>query len=123
MINIPVSVGELFDKMTILEIKLENIKDPDKIINIQKELKMLFLVSNPIDKTSITDLVDKLKVVNKKLWIIEDNIRIKEKEQKFDDEFIQLARDVYKTNDKRSEIKKEINKLTNSELIEEKSYE
>ena len=123
MLNIPISVGELFDKITILEIKLENIKDPNKISNIQKELNLLIQTSNSINTTTIEELINNLKVVNNTLWKIEDNIRIKEKEQKFDDEFIQLARDVYKTNDKRSEIKREINKLSKSELIEEKSYE
>ena len=117
----PVSLGELIDKITILEIKQIHMTGI-KLKNVDKELKLL---KNTLQDTSLEidiDLINNLKEVNKKLWEIEDNIRIKESNQKFDKEFIQLARSVYKENDKRASIKKEINQKYNSELVEEKSY-
>ena len=117
----PVSLGELIDKITILEIKQIHMTGI-KLKNVDKELKLL---KNTLKDTNLEidiDLINNLKDVNKKLWEIEDNIRIKESNQKFDKEFIQLARSVYKENDKRASIKKEINQKYNSELIEEKSY-
>jgi autotransporter strand-loop-strand O-heptosyltransferase len=122
MLEVPVSNGEIVDKVTILQIKLENIKDEKKLENIRKEYETLF----PLMKEDIFnedhELYGKLLEINKKLWDIEDKIRDKERENSFDEEFIELARSVYYTNDERSIIKKEINKLTGSGLVEEKSY-
>ena len=123
--KIEVSTGELIDKLSILEIKLLNIKNKDKIFNIRKELQSL----NPyfqdlIDEYGfkLKNLYIKLSSINKSLWDIEDAIREKESLKKFDEEFVELARSVYITNDQRAAVKKEINLLTKSELVEEKSY-
>ena len=117
----PVSLGELYDKISILEIKKDHIKDEEKLKNIDFELSELLSIAKnyPIE----SDLYIKLKRVNLSLWDIEDNIRIKEKNKKFDEWFINLARSVYFTNDERSDIKKEINQLYGSQIVEEKSYE
>ena len=117
----PVSLGELIDKITILEIKQIHMTGI-KLKNVDKELKLLKNILQDTNLEIDIDLINNLKEVNKKLWEIEDNIRIKESNQKFDKEFIQLARSVYKENDKRASIKKEINQKYNSELVEEKSY-
>lgn len=116
MIEIPVSYGELFDKITILQIKKEKIQSD----NVLKELKLLLELSNNIKVSS--ELFYQLKLVNETLWDIEDNIRIKEKKQQFDQEFIDLARAVYIENDKRALIKKKINVELNSKITEEKQY-
>lgn len=123
MINIPISIGELFDRISILEIKLEKIQNKEKLKNIKKELLLLNELSSTIAISRIQQLITQLKETNLILWDIEDKIRIKERNFEFDEEFIQLARNVYITNDNRSEIKRKINVITNSELIEEKSYE
>ena len=117
----PVSLGELIDKITILEIKQIHMTGI-KLKNVDKELKLLKKILQDKNLEIDIDLINNLKEVNNNLWEIEDNIRIKESNQKFDKEFIQLARSVYKENDKRASIKKEINQKYNSELIEEKSY-
>ena len=117
----PVSLGELIDKITILEIKQIHMTGI-KLNNVDKELKQLKKILQDQHLEIDIDLINNLKAVNKNLWEIEDNIRIKESNQKFDKEFIQLARSVYKENDKRASIKKEINQKYNSELVEEKSY-
>ncbi len=123
-IEIKCSLGEIIDKMTILEIKAKLIKDKKKLININKELNYIQQKLNKENyKTKIQNLIEELTTVNNKLWNIEDEIRIKEKRKEFDKRFIDLARDVYKTNDIRSKIKKEINILLGSDLVEEKSYE
>ena len=117
----PVSLGELIDKITILEIKQIHMTGI-KLKNVDKELKLL---QNILQDTNIEIdivLINNLKEVNKNLWEIEDNIRVKDSNQEFDKEFIELARSVYKENDKRASIKKEINQKYNSELVEEKSY-
>ena len=118
---IPISLGELMDKISILEIKKENMKGI-KLENVKKELDNL----NSIVKIKNLDIdenfLSNLRDVNKKLWVIEDKIREKESQNKFDKEFIELARSVYKENDKRASIKKEINLKYNSNFIEEKSY-
>ena len=122
IINVPISVGELIDKITILEIKKDKLKNL-KLKNILKELSFLRTV---LEKNNILipdEIYFQLKSINLKLWDIEDKIRIKEKNKEFDNEFIELARSVYLNNDKRSEIKKELNIIFNSEIIEEKSYE
>ncbi len=120
--KIDISTGELVDKVTILSIKLEKVNSPEKVNNIEKEYNILL---KPMEECNIR--VDskefiKLKRVNMKLWEIEDNIRIKESRQEFDDEFIQLARSVYFINDERAAIKRKINMAYGSDLIEEKEY-
>ena len=120
----PVSPGEVIDKITILQIKYEKINNKNKLKNIKNELNLLLPLINKkkYETFEIQNLMKNLKKVNHSLWNIEDNIREKEKFKEFDDEFIELARSVYKTNDKRAEIKKKINLLTKSDIIEEKSY-
>ena len=118
---IPVSIGELIDKITILEIKQIHMTGIKKK-NVDKELKLLKSLIQDKNLEIDTNLINNLKEVNKNLWQIEDSIRIKEKNQEFDKEFIELARSVYKENDKRASIKKEINLQYHSELVEEKSY-
>lgn len=124
-IKIDVSVGEIMDKLTILEIKTEKIKDEAKLANIRKERDSLLPVINlPAYQTEeVRRLVATLKEINLKLWDIEDDIRQKEAKKSFDERFIELARAVYFTNDERAAVKKQINQITGSELVEEKSYE
>ena len=117
----PISLGELIDKITILEIKKVNMTGI-KLQNVTKELELLKSILQDKDLEVNLNLVDHLKEVNNNLWEIEDRIRIKESDQEFDKEFVDLARSVYKENDKRAYLKKEINQKYNSELIEEKSY-
>ena len=119
MIQAPISLGELYDKISILEIKLSVMSDEEKLNNVKKEYIALVNLSQYID----IELYEELQTVNKDLWIIEDKIRLKEKEQEFDEDFILLARSVYKLNDKRAEIKKQINLKYESGIIEEKSYQ
>ena len=123
-INVPISPGELVDKITILEIKKEFINDINKLKNINHEYNLLMQIySNDVSKTDgIDSLKSKLKNINLSLWKIEDDIRDCERDKIFNERFVQLARDVYFTNDKRSKIKLEINLLLNSSLVEEKSY-
>jgi len=118
--TIPVSVGELYDKYTILQIKNEKITDINKLTFIKKEMHYLkpFLNEFTIDN----DIVNELKQINEKLWIVEDKIREKEYNKKFDNDFIELARLVYITNDERNRIKNRIDKILNSELSDIKSY-
>jgi hypothetical protein len=131
IIEAPISIGELIDKLTILEIKLVNINDPSKLPNIRLEHKLLtdkltgMLENNQITKKqqdTFHKATKELKIINTRLWEIEDNIREHEKSKKFDNVFIELARAVYITNDKRSQIKKNINDLLGSKIVEEKSY-
>lgn len=117
----PISIGELIDKITILEIK-QIYMTGIKLKNINKEMKLLKDILQDKNLEINIDLIENLKKINKKLWEIEDNIRIKESNQEFDEEFIKLARSVYIENDKRASIKKEINQKYNSDLVEEKSY-
>jgi hypothetical protein len=119
MLEVPVSVGEVLDKIAILQIKSERITDANKLANVKKELGYLSEVAR---YSRHAELEAELKAVNTQLWEIEDRIRVKEKRQEFDDEFIQLARAVYQTNDRRAEIKRAINDVTGSKLVEEKSY-
>ena len=120
----PCSIGEIFDKITILEIKEKKIRDQKKLSNIKKELHLLKdLVNNINAQVKLVNTVNELRLVNEQLWVIEDELRILEKSEQFDEKFIQLARSVYITNDKRSAIKKQINVLTGSMIIEEKSYD
>ena len=123
-IKIELSIGELLDKISILQIKAERIDDPSKVKNINKELDVLMSLWNysPYSDTNLSSEINELKNINEALWDIEDKIRDKERNQLFDKDFIELARSVYFTNDKRAEIKRIINGKTGSELIEEKSY-
>jgi hypothetical protein len=126
--KIEVSNGEIIDKLTILEIKLKEISDPEKLANIQKEYDSLSSVVDHIynevdDYRELTVLHEDLFNVNKTLWNIEDMIRECERKESFGEDFIELARSVYYTNDDRSDVKKKINLLTGSLFVEEKSYE
>ena len=121
--KIEVSNGEIVDKITILKIKSERITDEKKLVNINNELNALLPYLDEIGISESQPLFQELYVINTELWDIEDRIRLLEKDKSFGDEFIQLARAVYFTNDKRSEIKKEINLRTESDFVEEKSYE
>ncbi len=128
MILAPVSVGEIFDKLSILQIKEQKIADPIKLSNVKTEIKELnkSIIDLDINEKSSQDVLDALKTelyeTNFKLWDIEDALRKLESQKKFEREFISLARQVYITNDKRAEIKKEINRLTDSDIVEEKHY-
>ena len=121
---IPISWGELFDKITILQIKLENLKDKNALKNVKIEYEKLNSIFNKVffENTIANQLIIDLKLINEKLWNIEDLIRDKERNKVFNKEFIELARKVYITNDKRSRIKRKINETFGSELVEEKSY-
>ena len=124
MINIPVSVGELVDKITILKIKLTQIKDKDKLINVQKEHDTLTFLNQYVTiQKDVLKYQQQLMEVNLRLWFLEEDIRYYEKTNFFESAFIDVARKIYKTNDERSRIKKEINILCNSALVEEKSHE
>lgn len=120
-ILVPISLGELYDKISILLIKKEKIKDLDKLKNIQKELDLLQDIAEKYEIDGYFHTA--LYVVNLKLWETEDELRIKERMHDFDDNFFRLARSVYHLNDERAEIKKEINEKYGSNIIEEKSYE
>ena len=122
--QVPISWGELFDKITILQIKLENITSKNALENVEQELKKLqsILTQYCLKTMETTQLEGELRQINQQLWDIEDQIRDKERNNSFDDEFIQLARSVYITNDERSRIKRKINDMFGSELVEEKSY-
>ena len=124
-ISAPVSFGELLDKIAILQIKSERIRDEAKLANIRNELTALETtwMAHPAAGHDIVRLRAELKAVNERLWVIEDDIRLKEKAQAFDDEFVRLARSVYFENDERARIKKEINLALGSAYVEEKSYE
>lgn len=125
--KIEVSNGEVLDKLSILEIKIDNITDELKLGNVKKEYSALRkALGDPSWAPHVFreyGFYDQLKEINEQLWGIEDEIRIKEKNQEFNKEFIDLARSIYRVNDRRAEIKKEINIYTESEILEEKSYE
>jgi transcriptional regulator of nitric oxide reductase len=124
-IKVPVSPGEVLDKITILEIKSERMSDPEKVANVRVELSLLQETWREFirDDDVIRGLHAQLKEVNEALWEIEDDIRDKERAKEFDERFIELARAVYVTNDRRSRVKKELNLHLGSEIIEEKSYQ
>lgn len=124
-ISVPVSYGELIDKITILEIKSERIKDSAKLVNVRVELDLLneTWAQAPASRTDIAEERGALRAVNEALWDIEDHIRVKEKAKAFDAEFIELARSVYVRNDERAAVKRAINEKLGSTLVEEKSYE
>jgi len=121
--KIEISHGEIVDKLTILQIKKTNIIDPIKLDNIVKEYDyLLYVVENDLGISTESPEYLELLSINNELWVIEDDIRDKERDKVFDNEFIELARSVYTTNDKRAEIKKEINLKYGSLFVEEKSY-
>ena len=124
-LSVPISFGELIDKITILEIKAERIRDPAKLANVRTELDLLGATwgRHPSSQVDIAGERARLKAVNEALWDIEDRIRLKEKARAFDAEFIELARSVYIRNDERAAVKREINLKLGSALVEEKSYE
>jgi hypothetical protein len=123
MIDAPVSWGELADKITILEIKAERIQDDVKRVNVEKELRLLRekMALAPASD-ALSTLIDALRAVNLELWVIEDDIRDCERDKNFGARFIELARAVYIKNDRRAALKKEINLMLDSGIIEEKSY-
>ena len=123
IVNAPISVGELMDKISILKIKKKNITDEKKLLFINEELQLLSSTLNAVvQDNKINEFLDKLIEVNSKLWKIEDDIRLCERNKKFNQHFIDLAREVYITNDKRMDIKLAINNHFGSTLIEVKSY-
>ena len=123
-ILVPVSPGELIDKITILRLKSERMSDPDKLANVRRELDLLTGVAQGSipDSARLKMLTEELFETNANLWDIEDDIRRCEAKRNFGEAFIALARSVYFTNDRRAELKKEINLLLGSEIVEEKSY-
>jgi hypothetical protein len=120
--EIEVSIGEIVDKLSILRIKKNNITDENKLININKEYDYLYHKVFQELKIETSDFYE-MVMVNEILWNVEDSIRNKERNKEFDQDFIEMARSVYITNDRRAKIKKEINKKYNSDFVEEKSYE
>ncbi|MCK4833481.1 MAG: hypothetical protein KAT12_01850 [Gammaproteobacteria bacterium] len=124
-VNVEISIGEFFDKITILEIKSARISNADKLVNINRELDGLndLLAKLPFSRDDVAQEVSELRKINEALWEIEDDIREKESQQAFDESFIELARAVYVTNDKRSDVKRDINIKLGSDFVEEKSYE
>jgi hypothetical protein len=124
-ITAEISCGELIDKITILKIKSERITDPEKLKNVRTELETLQKTCDEYigHNEEVEQLQKILQETNQALWDIEDAIRVKERNKEFDDEFIEIARSVYVTNDKRCVIKKEIDKVLGSRITEEKSYE
>lgn len=124
MIEVPVSWGELIDKITILEIKSERISDAAKLGNVRKELELLkSRLGARAGQPDVSRLTDALRGVNSSLWDIEDEIRVCENAGDFGSRFIELARSVYITNDKRADLKRELNIVLGSDLVEEKSYQ
>ena len=121
ILNVAVSVGELLDKISILRVKIRKVKNAHKLKFIQEELELL---TNTAEQASVLDedLIAELESVNEALWIIEDDIRVKERDKSFGDDFIELARAVYITNDMRFEIKNKINEKYNSGIREQKDY-
>lgn len=128
-ILIPISPGELADKITILEIKMERIESTEKKANVSKELSLLnqawndAIAENPDLYAGVTGMCEELKAVNETLWVIEDDLRDEERNKQFGERFIELARSVYVTNDKRANLKKKINLHLKSDIVEEKSYQ
>ena len=123
MISVPVSIGELIDKLSILHVKQNKISNQEKLGHINKEFELLYNMSSYyLNDSEVSKLYHELVTVNSKLWEIEDEIRILESKDIFNEQFIQLARKVYFTNDERFSLKNKINDLTNSEVREQKEY-
>ena len=125
LLNVQTAPGEFLDRLTILDIKAERIADPAKLANVRRELEMMrkTWAASPLSERDIWNRVAELKRVNESLWEIEDKIREKEAARAFDEGFIELARSVYRTNDRRAEIKRELNISLGSAILDEKSYE
>lgn len=125
IIQVPVSPGEVLDKITILEIKSERMDDPGKLANVRRELELLqgTWQQTVEDDETVRRIHAQLKSINEALWEIEDDIRDKERAREFDQRFVELARSVYVTNDQRANAKKELNVYLGSEIVEEKSYQ
>jgi hypothetical protein len=122
--KVEISNGELLDKFSILEIKMGNITDPSKLINVENEYRELTNdCTDLLRNSSISTLYSELKSINQRLWTVEDDIRECERRKDFGQEFVSLAREVYFTNDERARVKKEINLASGSSLVEEKSYQ
>ena len=124
-IQIPISPGELLDKITILQIKAERIEDPSKVKNVKAELDLLLNIwaQTVTNDAEIEALTKELMSTNKKLWVIEDDIRDEERNKQFGERFVELARSVYIVNDDRANAKKKVNLYLNSSIVEEKSYQ
>jgi hypothetical protein len=123
MVNVPVSVGELIDKLSILQVKKIKVSNPDKLLFINKEYELLYNMSSDfLERKDISQIYDDLVNTNLKLWEVEDELRVIESTKNFNDIFIELARQVYYTNDERFRLKDKINNLTNSEVREQKDY-
>jgi hypothetical protein len=123
MVNIPVSTGELIDKLSILQVKKIKVSNPDKLVFINKEYELLYNMSSEfLERKDISQIYDDLVNTNLKLWEVEDELRVIESTKNFNDVFIELARQVYYTNDERFRLKDKINNLTNSEVREQKDY-
>lgn len=125
LLSIPISPGEMLDKITILEIKSVRISDQSKLLNIRKELGLLdeLWSQHVSEDEALLKMRGELKAINEKLWEIEDDIRDEERNKRFGERFIELARLVYITNDKRADVKKQINLHLDSDIVEEKSYQ
>lgn len=125
LLNVQTSPGEFLDKLTILEIKTERMADPAKLANVRRELDLLRATwqASPLARREVGALTAELKRVNETLWEIEDAIRAKDAARDFGPEFVELARSVYRTNDRRAAIKRELNVALGSDLLEEKSYQ
>ena len=123
-ISVEISAGELIDKITILEIKDGRLEDPAKLVNVRRELESLVAARDAALSPSpeLTDLTARLKAVNERLWQIEDDIRVCERAKEFEARFVELARAVYMNNDERAALKRRINELLGSRIVEEKSY-
>ena len=122
-VNIEIGIGELIDRLTILKIKMDEITDESKLVNIRNEYEFLLCIADKVETHPKTDkLLEELYDVNNELWDVEDELREMERQKSFGKEFIKLARSVYQLNDRRAAIKKEINQLHGSKFIEEKSY-
>jgi hypothetical protein len=123
MVSVPVSIGEMIDKLSILQVKKNNVKDENKLVFIKKEFELLYNFSSEyLSNLETESIYHRLVEVNSNLWDVEDKLRVMEKEQRFDDEFISLARKVYFTNDERFRLKNKINLITDSEIREIKDY-
>jgi hypothetical protein len=125
-VDVPVSIGEFLDKISILEIKAERIADARKRANVEAELALLrerrHVLALVLARAAIAPLLDELGVINRRLWDVEDRLRVLERESDFGAEFVALARSVYTENDRRAAVKRRLNELTGSELVEEKSH-
>ncbi len=131
-VRVEIAPGELFDKLSILEIKTERIQDPEKLRQVQAEYESLLAsrdlhlsASRKLDTlvSGLDALIAELRAVNASLWEIEDRLRVHERDEDFGEDFIRLARSVYRTNDRRAEIKRQINLMLKSDIVEAKSYE